>query len=178
VRFCFCYAGRNSGRIRRVKYWQTALAILAALCASVAQADSQPPSFEAVSVFGKHLSDIRALDNRSMSKNDTEWCNRTFLVARSAEDYAIGVDTLSKLHWQPEDKPVIKAYLDYIREMLTNDVNMLDRAVNNAEVAVIREEAKSLRNDIRAFETLVDSMMAAVAARPSPTPSRRSTPKG
>jgi hypothetical protein len=121
-----------------------------------------------ITVFVNHVSDVEALYKRPMTKNDGEWVYAVDRVARSAADYAIGVDLLSRLHWQSQDKTAIKSYLDYIRQMLTYDIRTLDGAVNNSELAVIREGARSLRDDIRAFDGFIASMTGTVSLLPAP----------
>lgn len=135
------------------------------------------PSSKVLTVFVNHFSDVEALYKRPLGRTDGEWVYALDRVARSAADYAIGIDLLSRLHWQPQDRAAIEAYLAYLRQMLASDIRTLDGAVSNSELAVIREEARSLRNDIRAFDDFVASMTATLAALPSPTPSQRSTPK-
>jgi hypothetical protein len=127
-------------------------------------------SNKVLTVFVNHVSDVEALYNRPMTQHDGEWVYAVDRVARSAADYAIGVDLLSRLHWQPQDKTAIKAYLGYVRQMLTSDIATLDGAVNNSQLAVIREEGRSLRNDIRAFDDFIASMVATVSALPAATP--------
>lgn len=104
----------------------------------------ETPSSKVLTVFVNHVSDVEALYKRSMTHSDGEWVYAVDRVARSAADYAIGVDLLSRLHWQP-----------HVRLMLTNDIQTVDGAVNNSQLAVIREEARSLRNDIRTFDSFI-----------------------
>ena len=130
----------------------------------------ETPSRKVLRVFANHVSDAQALYKRPMSKNDGEWVYAIDRVARSAADYAAAVDLLSKLHWQPQDRGEIKGYLDLLRAGLAIDVATLDGAVNNSQLPVIREEARSLRNDIRAFDSFIASMIATVSALPTATP--------
>lgn len=131
----------------------------------------ETPSSRVLTVFINHVSDIESLYRRPMSKNDGEWVYAADRVARTAADYAVGVDLVSRLHWQPQDANAIKSYLGYVRQMLTVDLQTLDAAVSNSQLAVIREEARSLRNDIRTFDSFIASMTATVSALPSATPS-------
>jgi hypothetical protein len=130
----------------------------------------ETPSSKVLTVFINHISDVEALYKRPLSHTDGEWVYAVDRVACSAADYAIEVDLLSRLHWQPEDKVAINAFLAYVQQMLTSDIRSLDGAVNNGQLAVIREEARSLRNDIRTFNEFVASMSATVSALPAATP--------
>ena len=130
----------------------------------------ETPSSKVLTVFINHVSDVEALYKRPMNMHDGEWVYAIDRVARSAADYAVSVDLISRLHWQPEDRPTIKSYSAFLREMLRNEVDTLDSAVGNTQLAVIREEARSLRNDIREFDTFISSMIAAVDAPRSPSP--------
>jgi hypothetical protein len=134
----------------------------------------QTPSNEVLGVFADHISDVEALYKRPLSKGDGEWVYVMDRVARSAADYAAAVDLLCKLHWQSQDTAAVKQYLDLLRAGLVIDVATLDGAVNNSQLAVIREETRSLRNDIRSFDTFVASMIATLAAPPSPAPPQQS----
>jgi hypothetical protein len=52
--------------------------------------------------------------------------------------------------------------------MLTYDIRTLDGAVTNSELAVIREGARSLRDDILAFDGFIASMIGTVSLLPAP----------
>jgi hypothetical protein len=136
----------------------------------IASPPGERPSQKIVRIFGNHQHDSAALFKRAMNRNEWDAVNAINIAASSTYESAVAVNVLSMLHWGHEDVGIMTNYLRHVRSGLATDIEMLTNVMNHSELVGTREEARSLRDDMRAFDAYIAEMIATVSALPPAKP--------
>jgi hypothetical protein len=129
------------------------------------------PSQKFVRLFSDQERDSAAMFKRAIDRNEWDGVNAINIAASSTYESAVAVDLISMLHLRREDVGTVVDYLGHVRSGLAVDINMLNKIIDSTQVAVIREQARSLRNDMRAFDMYIGDMVKSFTTVSSGTPS-------